>query len=112
MRTIFNAEAAEKRRAHDSFAKSISAISPCSALVVVSLMYAPIAAQQPTFRAGTRLIVEEVTVKDKDGKPIEGLTAKDFIVTEDGEPQTISFVEFQRLSNSSEPSAAPDPVTG
>ena len=62
-------------------------------------------AQQPAagdaagadVRSTTRLIVQTVTVKDKDGKPIEGLTAKDFVVTEDGEPQTISFVEFQRL---------------
>jgi len=38
-----------------------------------------------------------VNVKDKDGKPVEGLTAKDFVVTEDGEPQTVSFVEFQKL---------------
>ena len=51
----------------------------------------------PTFRTNTRLIVKTVTVKDKEGKPIEGLTAKDFVVTEDGEPQTIAFVEFQRL---------------
>ena len=50
-----------------------------------------------TFRSSTRLIVQTVTVKDKDGKPIEGLTAKDFIVTEDGEPQEIAFVEYQRL---------------
>ena len=56
-------------------------------------------AQQPaaTFRSTTRLIVQTVSVKDKDGKPVEGLTAKDFIVTEDGEPQTVSFAEFQRL---------------
>ena len=60
-------------------------------------------AQQPaqppaaTFRSTTRLIVQTVSVKDKEGKPIEGLTAKDFIVTEDGEVQTVSFVEFQRL---------------
>ena len=53
--------------------------------------------QGPTFRTNTRLIVKTVTVKDKEGKPIEGLTAKDFVVTEDGEPQTIAFVEFQRL---------------
>jgi VWFA-related protein len=38
-----------------------------------------------------------VSVKDKDGRVIEGLTANDFVVTEDGEPQTVSFVEFQRL---------------
>jgi VWFA-related protein len=58
------------------------------------------AAQQPTFRSGTRLIVQTVTVKDRDGKPIEGLTAKDFIVTEDGEPQAVAFVEYQRVDGS------------
>jgi VWFA-related protein len=52
---------------------------------------------QPTFHSGTRLIVQTVTVKDKDGHPVEGLTANDFIVSEDGEPQTVSFVEFERL---------------
>lgn len=70
------------------------------------LLGVPMLAQQPaqtpppgtpTFRATTRLIVNTVTVKDKDGKPIEGLTAKDFVVTEDGMPQDIAFVEFQRL---------------
>lgn len=54
--------------------------------------------QQPTFRTTTRLIVQTVTVKDRDGKVIEGLTAKDFAVTEDGQPQDIAFVEFQHLS--------------
>jgi VWFA-related protein len=64
---------------------------------VVALAQQP--AQQPaaTFRSTTRLIVQTVTVKDKDGNPVEGLTAKDFIVTEDGEPQSVSFAEFQRL---------------
>ena len=52
---------------------------------------------QATFRTTTRLIVQSVFVKDKDGKPIEGLTAKDFVVTEDGQPQDIAFVEYQRL---------------
>jgi VWFA-related protein len=51
----------------------------------------------PTFRAGTLLIVQTVTVKDKKGKPIEGLRATDFIVTEDGVAQDIAFAEYQRL---------------
>jgi VWFA-related protein len=65
--------------------------------------------QPPVFRSGTRLVVETVSVKDKDGKPIEGLTAKDFVVTEDGVPQTISFVEFQRLQATPESSPAAVP---
>jgi VWFA-related protein len=69
----------------------------------------PPSSQQPpppqptaTFRATTPLVVQVVTVKDKDGRAIEGLTAKDFVVTEDGQPQTISFVEFQRLKDENE----------
>jgi hypothetical protein len=57
------------------------------------------ASQQPTFRSTTRLIVTTVAVKDRDGNAVEGLTAKDFIVTEDNEPQDIAFLEYQRLDN-------------
>ena len=57
----------------------------------------PPAQQPPTFRASTLLIVQTVTVKDKKGQPVAGLTAKDFIVTEDGVPQEIAFVEYQKL---------------
>src|SRR5438876_1893787 len=56
--------------------------------------------QQPfTIRVDTQLVVETVVVKDKDGKKLEGLTDKDFTVTEDGVPQTISVFQFQRLEN-------------
>jgi hypothetical protein len=74
-----------------------------SVLLLLALVDSTMVAQQPgqapaaTFRSTTRLIVQTVSVKDKEGQPIEGLTAKDFIVTEDGEVQTVSFVEFQRL---------------
>src|SRR5262245_54635173 len=71
------------------------------ALVVASLVAVTLSAQQPSqpasqqpiFRSSTRLIVTTVSVKDKDGKPIEGLTAKDFVVTEENERQDIAFVE-------------------
>jgi VWFA-related protein len=64
----------------------------------------------PTFRAGTRLIVQTVTVTDASGKPVEGLTADDFTLTEDGVAQTIAFVEYQRLDPVSLPAiTAPVP---
>ena len=53
--------------------------------------------QSPTFRTSTLLIVQNVTVKDRQGQPIPGLTARDFIVTEDGVRQSIAFVEYQKL---------------
>jgi VWFA-related protein len=74
---------------------------------MAALWIAPSAAQQPTFRSGTKLIVQTVSAKDRDGKPIEGLTARDFVVTEDGEPQTVSFVEYQRLENTSDATSQP-----
>jgi VWFA-related protein len=59
------------------------------------------ASQTPTFRASTRLILTTVSVKHPDGSPIEGLTAKDFLLSEDGQPQDIAFVQYQRLDDPS-----------
>jgi VWFA-related protein len=49
------------------------------------------------------LVVETVVVKDKQGKPIEGLTADDFTLTEDGIPQKIRYCEYQTLPTSATP---------
>jgi VWFA-related protein len=52
-----------------------------------------------TLSMKVQLVVETVVVKDKQGNPVHGLTAKDFVLTEDGVPQTINFCEHQDLSN-------------
>ncbi len=59
---------------------------------------------------GARLVVETVVVKDKAGKPVEGLTAKDFSVTEDGVVQKLSFAEYQKLPENATP--LPPQTTG
>src|SRR5580698_4929829 len=56
-----------------------------------------------TLTAGTQLVVETVEAKDKKGNPIDGLTAKDFTITEDGIAQTIRFCEHQSLPETSTP---------
>ena len=45
----------------------------------LSAQQPPAPTQTPTFRSTTRLIVRNVTVRDKDGTIIEGLTASDFV---------------------------------
>lgn len=51
-----------------------------------------------TLSVRTQLVVETVVVKDKQGIPINGLTAQNFVLTEDGVPQKIRFCEHQTLS--------------
>jgi hypothetical protein len=92
-----------------------------SLLACVSLLQLPAQQSQqpappanmPKFTSSTQLVVEVVSVKDKNGNIVEGLTAKDFTVTENGAPQTISFCEFQKLEElaAAEPApAAPKPA--
>src|ERR1700722_15893 len=50
-----------------------------------------------TFTTGAQLVVEAVVVTDKKGSPVEGLTANDFTVTENGVPQAIRFFDHQTL---------------
>lgn len=67
---------------------------------------APAEGNAATFSASSQLVVETVNVKDKSGKPVLGLAAKDFTVTEDGMPQTIKFFEFQKVPEAAQPEPA------
>jgi Ca-activated chloride channel family protein len=48
-------------------------------------------AQQPTFRTTVDLVHFGVTVVDKQGKLVSGLTADDFQILENGKPQAVKF---------------------
>ena len=40
-----------------------------------------------------QMVVLNITIHDKEGKPVHGLTAADFSVLDENQPQTVSFVE-------------------
>jgi VWFA-related protein len=59
----------------------------------------------PTFTSHSNLVIVDITVKDKAGKPIEGLKSSDFSVLEDGKPQKVSVFEYEQLASAPEPPA-------
>ena len=88
------------------------------ALIALSLVFEPFPfAQQTgqnkdvtegneyTLSVQSNIVVEAVTVKDKQGHFIHGLTAKDFILSEDGKPQVIRYCEPQRFAEEAKPLA-------
>lgn len=90
-----------------------------TALLLAFLMAAPLQWAQQTvspipggtakFGATTQLVVEDVIVKSKDGKPVEGLKPSDFTITEDGKAQKISVFEYQTLEQEAQPAPPPAP---
>jgi VWFA-related protein len=53
-----------------------------------------VAAQtQPVVKSGTQLVHVSVLARDHNGKPVLGLKASDFTITEDGKPQDIAFFD-------------------
>jgi VWFA-related protein len=69
-------------------------------LVVVSVTGR---AQEPVFRAGVDLVTVDAIVVDKDGRPVTGLTADDFLLTVDGKPRNIDAVELVSVRPSDAP---------
>ena len=57
--------------------------------------------------AGVTIVSVDVVVRDAAGNVVRGLTPKDFVVSEDGKPQTISTFSFQEISEAA-PAGTPD----
>jgi VWFA-related protein len=67
-------------------------MAACTFVAVSALATLDLGAQQPaapTFRGGVDVINVDVTVLDKNRRPVRGLTAADFTVLENGEPRPI-----------------------
>ncbi|MBV9442702.1 MAG: hypothetical protein JO217_08415, partial [Acidobacteriaceae bacterium] len=66
--------------------------------------------QQTTFRSSVELVLIDVRVTDRSGKPIIGLGPEQFSVTEDGHPQKIASFEYcniEAIETASPSSIAP-----
>jgi VWFA-related protein len=63
------------------------------------------AAPPPTFRTGIDLVYVDVSVLDRDRRPVRGLQATDFVVREDGRTRPIAAFSAVDLPDS--PAAAP-----
>jgi VWFA-related protein len=69
----------------------------CVPLLTVSLCLAQLCAAQtpavPTLKAKAQIVVVDVVVTDKQGKPVKDLQVSDFALAENGAPQTINHFE-------------------
>jgi VWFA-related protein len=83
----------------------VAALGGCVGLVLAAQSPAP-SPQTPQFRAGIDVVQLDVSVLDKDRRPVTGLTQSDFVVLENGKPQPI--IAFSPV----EIPGAPDVVTG
>lgn len=63
------------------------------AILLAGILPRPGAAQdpQPTFRAESELVVLHVSVRDRGGRYVTGLTRDDFVVIDNGRPQSIEM---------------------
>jgi VWFA-related protein len=75
--------------------------STCVVLVAAARAQTP----QPVFRGGVDLVTLDVTVVDKDGQPIRGLTAEDFVVTLEKQPRPVRALDFLEFGSATASSA-------
>lgn len=79
------------------------------AAVATVLASARLYTQTPTFRASVDLVVTSVHVVDRDGRPIQGLTADKFEVTVEGKKRRVVSVDFIDATKAPSP---PIPLPG
>ncbi|MBV9403934.1 MAG: VWA domain-containing protein [Acidobacteriaceae bacterium] len=74
-------------------------MKPLALICTILLAIEPLLAQQrATFSTTTNVVIVNVTVLDRNGKPIENLTKDDFELYEDGKLQKLQAVDLQRLN--------------
>jgi VWFA-related protein len=92
------------------WSRSIGAIAVCFGTTVLGFSQQPATPSQqaPVFRGGTFVVPVDVRVLDSKGRPIMGLTQKDFTIVEDEVPQEIR--QFSVVNLKAAPDAPPQPL--
>ena len=65
---------------------------------LVPLVALTLFAQDATFKVESKLVVVNVSVRDKSGMPVTNLKKEDFEVFEDGKLQSTGVFELQKLA--------------
>lgn len=88
--------------------RAVAAVCAGAALLALAVVPLKVVAAQapsqetavPQVNAETWLVIEDVIVQDVRGQAVEGLTAKDFKLTEDGREETLRICEYQKMDGS------------
>ncbi|MBE3073142.1 MAG: VWA domain-containing protein, partial [Acidobacteria bacterium] len=78
-------------------------MSPAVALVVPAAQRP----ETPQFRVGVEVVAVDVSVVDRDGRPVPDLKPADFTLTVDGKPRRLASAEFVSLATRGSARAAP-----
>ena len=72
---------------------------PVAVMCTVLAVHPALDAQQSPslFRSLTTVVRVDVVVRDRSGAIVRGLTASDFVVTEDGKPQQVTSFDFEEI---------------
>lgn len=86
--------------------ENIKAMSRCFCLILLCfVLFNSARSQDDVIQVETDLVGFEITVTDKDGKPVRGLEAKNFIVSENGVERKVDFFEPLRRNDEKRPLA-------
>jgi VWFA-related protein len=66
---------------------------------LIFFVTAALLAQDATFKVESNLVIVNVSVRDRNGAPITNLKKEDFVILEDGVPQSLAVFELEKLSN-------------
>jgi VWFA-related protein len=85
------------------------------AFLLAIVLENPLAGQQsqrPVFRTAREVVSIDVVVRDRDGNIVRGLTASDFDVREDGQPQEVMAFTFQEIAAEKAATSSAQPGPG